>query len=204
MFSEVTGVWAGTRGWVCSGDSPLSRKQVEGSVGRRFNREEAGWSSPGCWGPGWSSPGCWGQGGPLQDAGVRVVHSRMLGSGWSSPGCWGSGGCLSDQPEPHPPGCHLAFLLGGGAQTPVQDPKQSRGPWPALLCSGPHPDPGPPPHRRSEAWMTQAHCGMGWNTTPSLGPHVQTSRHRWSWERQGAGTLSEPGRLAVFVEWLLQ
>ena len=92
-----------------------------------------------------------GQGGPAQDAGGQGGPAQDAG-GW---------GGLSDQPEPHPPGCHFAFLLGGGAQTPVQDPKQTRGPWPALLCPGPHSDPGPPPHRRSEAWMTQVHCGMG-------------------------------------------
>ena len=134
-----------------------------------------------------------GQGGPAQDAGGQGGPAQDAGGQGGPAQDAGGWGGLSDQPEPHPPGCHLAFLLGGGAQTPVQDPKQTRGPWPALLCPGPHPDPGPPPHRRSEAWMTQAHCGMGWNTTPSLGPPVQTSRHRWSRERQGAGTVSEPG-----------
>ena len=51
--------------------------------------------------------------------------------------------------------------------------------------------------------MTQAHCGMGPHPPWDL-PPVQTSRHRWSQEHQGAGTVSEPGQLAVFVEWLLQ
>ena len=68
--------------------------------------------------------------------GVRVVQPRMLGVRVVQPRMLGGGGGLSDQPEPHPPGCHLSFLLVGGPD-PSPRPKSDQGPLAGSAVSRP-------------------------------------------------------------------